>query len=78
MSNYIPINCDLHDRLEILATYGKFCSIIYQEKNGGCSEVNDKIVDIYTKNKEEFILLSSNQSIRLDRLITVDGQSYKE
>ncbi|CAH9019511.1 Rho-binding antiterminator [Candidatus Nitrosacidococcus sp. I8] len=77
MSGYIPISCDLHDRLEILATYGKSCSIVYQEENGGSLEVNDKIVDIYTKNKEEFILLGSNQFIRLDRLITVDGQPYK-
>lgn len=78
MTDYVPISCDLHDRLEALATLGKRCKIVYRATNGETIETLNTIADIYTKNKEEFVVLGSGESIRLDMLIEVDGQSYRE
>lgn len=78
MTDYVPISCDLHDRLEALATLRKRCQIVYRATNGETIETLNTIADIYTKNKEEFAVLGSGESIRLDMLIEVDGQSYRE
>ncbi|BAW79881.1 hypothetical conserved protein [Candidatus Nitrosoglobus terrae] len=78
MTDYIPISCDLHDHLEILATFRKPCQIAYRTTHSEVVEILDTIVDIYTKNKEEFVLLDSGKSTRLDMLIKVDGQPYQE
>jgi Rho-binding antiterminator len=77
MSDYIPINCNLHDRLEALATLRKQCRIIYQTSEGKTVETLDTFTDIYTKNKEEFAVLDSGTLIRLDALLEVDGQLYR-
>jgi Rho-binding antiterminator len=78
MTDYVPISCDLHDRLEALATLRKRCQIVYRATNGETIETLNTIADIYTKNKEEFAVLGSGENIRLDMLIEVDGQSYRE
>ncbi|ADJ29647.1 hypothetical protein [Nitrosococcus watsonii] len=78
MPDYIPINCNFHDRLEALATLRKQCQIVYQTADGKVIETLDTIADIYTKNKEEFTVLGSGEIIRLDRLLEADGQSYLE
>ena len=77
MSDYIPINCNLHDRLEALATVRKQCQVIYQTSEGEIIETLDILADIYTENKEEFVKLGSGNIIRLDALLEVDGQSYR-
>jgi Rho-binding antiterminator len=74
--DYVPINCNLHDRLEALATLRKRCRIVYQTADGEIIEALDTITDVYTKNKEEFATLGSGETTRLDMLIEVDGQSY--
>jgi len=78
MTDYVPISCDLHDRLEALATLRKRCQIIYQAAHNETIETFDTIADVYTKNEEEFAVLGSGKTIRLDRLVEVDGQSYRE
>jgi Rho-binding antiterminator len=77
MTDYVPISCDLHDHLEALATLRKRCRIVYRATTGEAIETLDTIADVYTKDKEEFAVLGSGTTIRLDMLIEVDGQSYK-
>ncbi len=76
MTDYIPLNCNLHDHLEALATLRKQCQIVYRQDDNQCTETRDMIVDIYTKNKEEFVVLRAGEVIRLDALIKVDGISF--
>ena len=78
MTDYVPISCDLHDRLEALATLRKRCQIIYQTTHHEIVKTLDTIADVYTKNDEEFAVLGSGETIRLDKFIEVDGQSYRE
>lgn len=78
MTDYIPLNCNLHDHLEALATLRKRCRIVYQQVDGQRAETIDTIADVYTRNKEEFALLGAGEVIRLDALIEVDGLSFIE
>ncbi|ADE13648.1 conserved hypothetical protein [Nitrosococcus halophilus Nc 4] len=75
MTDYVPINCNCHDHLEALATLSKRCRIVYQTADGKIIETLDTIADIYTKHQEEFAVLGSGETIRLDTLKEVDGQS---
>lgn len=76
MTDYIPLDCSLHDHLEALSTLCKRCQIVYQQADGQRTETVDTIADIYTKNKEEFVVLGGGKVIRLDALIKVNGLSF--
>lgn len=78
MTDYIPLNCNLHDHLEALATLRKQCRIVYQQADGRRTETIDIIADVYTRNKEEFVVLGAGEVIRLDALIEVDGLPFIE
>jgi len=72
--DYEPIRCDFHDELEALAVKRRTCEIVYRDDAGDPVTVEDRIEDIYARNREEFLKLKSGLTIRLDRLIEVDGK----
>ena len=74
---YTPISCSWYDRLEALATLKKPCEVIYldAEQNTRQNYVG-QILDIYARNKEEFLVLGKDEpvvTIRLDYLIAING-----
>ncbi len=74
---YHPINCNYYDELVLLVMRKKHCEIIYlNEANEQITELA-MITDVFTKEKAEYIKLSNNQIIRLDRLISADGKENK-
>ena len=75
--SYTPISCSFHDVLEASATLRKNVEICYQNDHGESTLIHQIITDIYSKDKVEFIKLQNGQSIRLDYLISVDGQRLK-
>ncbi|MGF1638578.1 MAG: hypothetical protein ACFCUU_15985 [Cyclobacteriaceae bacterium] len=72
--SYKPIDCSYHDLLLDRATRKKSCRIIYKNDDNMVETVESVIVDVYTKSGEEFMLLENKHLIRLDKLISVDGQ----
>ncbi|MFV0564102.1 hypothetical protein [Malaciobacter mytili] len=70
-NKYIPINCHFYDELEALAIKKIKAKILYLEKNKEL-EVEDFIIDFKNLNKEEFLVLSSGQYIRLDKIIKIN------
>jgi Rho-binding antiterminator len=72
---YRPISCDFHDELCLLALRRRACEIVYRDSAGREARLEDRIEDIYTKGKEEFLRLAGGGIIRLDRLLRVDGHS---
>jgi Rho-binding antiterminator len=76
-SIYKPISCDFHSELELLALKGTLCKILYKIDNGNITHTNGIIKDLYTSNKEEFLLLQDSTKIRLDRLVSVNGMELK-
>ncbi|MEO1263647.1 MAG: hypothetical protein AAFZ15_32845 [Bacteroidota bacterium] len=71
---YTPISCDYYDELTLLALRHKTCPVVFKNENGTKETVEASIKDIFTRNSEEFLLLSDGREIRLDRLISVDGK----
>lgn len=72
---YNPIDCNYYDHLEALATLRKRVRVEYEGERGAASVLESAlIVDLQTRNKEEFMILDSKEEIRLDKLIAVDGK----
>lgn len=72
---YTPIDCNYYDRLEALATLRQRIRIDYRNEKGEATVLEyAMIVDLQTRNKEEFMILENGQEIRLDKLIAVDGK----
>jgi len=76
-NEYHPIDCNYYDELVLLAMRKKICEIVYRDAAG--EEITEKAVieDVYTKEKAEYIKLSTDKIIRLDRLISADGKENK-
>lgn len=68
-SKYVPIACQMYDTLESLAVLKKDVTIKYEDENKNIQVIVEKIVDFQTKDKEEFIILSNQTKIRLDKII---------
>ncbi|UTW60816.1 hypothetical protein KFE98_12350 [bacterium SCSIO 12741] len=77
-SAYTPINCTFHDKLLDLATLRKVIEIHYLDPDEKEQVVEDRIVDIYTRKGEEFMVLHSGIKFRLDYLISADGMPLSE
>lgn len=75
MDDYCLVDCGFHDRLEALATLRQTCQISYRTVTGEIVEVQDRIVDVYAANQADFLKLKDGTEIRLDRLISVNGNS---
>ncbi|MEP7128216.1 MAG: GNAT family N-acetyltransferase [Chitinophagales bacterium] len=71
---YSSIDCNYYDELEAMATLKKAVEIIYRNDIGVQIRTTEVIKTFITKNKEEFLQLENNLTIRLDKLISVDGQ----
>lgn len=71
---YRPINCNYYDILEANAVRGNVCQIMYSDETGKVVQVQSKITNLYTKQKEEFMVMEHDLTIRLDQLISVDDQ----
>ncbi|BDS09409.1 hypothetical protein [Aureispira anguillae] len=70
---YQPINCSFHDLLLEKATFRKTVEIIYYSVNGTRQETSSIIKDVFTQKSGEFMLLSNEELIRLDHIVSVDG-----
>ena len=77
-STYHPISCEFHDRLEDLATLRKPAHILYRDENEALHELSAVIKDVYAKDGEEFLLMGTGETLRLDRLVEVDGEKLAD
>ena len=73
---YRPIDCSLHDRLEAASTLRKIVAISYRTAQGELVEIEDRILDIFSRDGAEYLRLSSTADIRLDDLCSVDGVAF--
>jgi len=71
---YKPISCSFHDELESLAIRQRKVEINYWDNNNEQQSINSQIRDFNSRDGAEFMVLESNQTIRLDRIISVDGK----
>ncbi|WP_315386488.1 hypothetical protein [uncultured Stenotrophomonas sp.] len=73
-STYVPIDCEFHDVLEATATTGRRVAIVYLEESGLPQTVQARITDLQARNGEEYMLLDDGTRVRLDAIVSVDGE----
>lgn len=72
MTDYHPINCSYYDELEAIATLKKVVTIVYIDEQGEQVDATTRITNLFTRNKEEFMVLENGIQFRLDRLVSAD------
>jgi Rho-binding antiterminator len=77
-SDYSPISCEFHDRLEDIATLRKPTRIVFRDTEGVEQQRDATIADVYAKAGAEYALLGSGETLRLDQLIEVDGEKLSD
>jgi len=75
-SDYIPISCSFHDRLEDYSIRGATIPIMYGE-NDRIIRVVARIEDVFARDGADYAKLISTEGtevlVRLDRLLAVNG-----
>lgn len=75
---YLPINCEFHDLLESLATTRKSAQIHFRDAEGVEQQRTAVVADVYVHNGAEYLLLSTDETLRLDQLVQVDGEKLAD
>ena len=72
MTDYAPIACGVHDRLEHWAVRGEPVAVVWRE---GDAErvVEARIVDVVARDGADWVVLGTGETVRADRLVSVDG-----
>lgn len=71
---YIPINCSYYDRLEAWSTLHTEVSVDYLNETGEVANTKGYIIDLITREGAEYVLLSTQQQIRLDYLLKINDE----
>lgn len=74
MSDYEPIDCSDHDKLEALATLRQIARISYRGADGATEQVEDLIEDVFARDGVEYLRTAGGRELRLDALVSVDGK----
>ena len=68
-SDYRPIDCGVHDRLEDLAVRGIRCLIQVRTSEHGVELHEGTITDVLARAGAEYLVLDSGVEIRLDKIV---------
>lgn len=71
---YKPIACSGHDQLLAFATLRKQCRLTVKAEDGGVTDVQGVIEDVYTRTGAEYLRLRDGSVFRLDRIVALDGR----
>ncbi len=74
---YRPIDCSLHDEFELRAVRQVRCELVYRDESGVEQHRSGRIVDLTTRNGEEYLRLDDGTEVRLDRVIRADGRQFR-
>lgn len=69
---YKAINCSFYDKLLEHASLRQEVEIVFENDNGKETEIS-LIKNVFTKEKAEYLLLSSGTVIRLDYIYSING-----
>ena len=77
MSDYKPISCDDHDRLELAVMHGTPSQMTYRDETGQTqTETHVRVTDVQTRDGAEWLTfkLSSGEtrSLRLDWIVSFE------
>lgn len=70
---YQPISCNFHDLLEAAATRRTVVRLEVSDA-AGVRALDARIVDFVTDADGEYLVLDSGMSLRLDCIVSIDGE----
>lgn len=68
---YQPISCEFHDLLEALSTLRKLVQIDFRDREGALQRRSATVADVFARDGSEYLLLSTGETLRLDRILAV-------
>lgn len=68
---YEPVNCDFTDELEFVVIKKLEVELKYWNSKNTLHSIRGKVIDIFTKDNEEFLKMSNLTEVRLDRIASV-------
>ncbi|MDJ0739607.1 MAG: Rho-binding antiterminator [Gammaproteobacteria bacterium] len=74
MTDYVPIDCDRHSVLEVLALRRSRVTLDARADGGGVTTLGGIVSDVVTRDGAEFLVVEGAdgmQSLRLDRLLEI-------
>ncbi len=75
-TDYVPIGCDSHSVLELLAMRRARVSARVRQEDGAELRLNGRVFDVLTRGGAEYLLLrdegGEDRSVRLDRLLAIE------
>lgn len=74
-TNYQPIDCNFYDNFEAAIVTRRTIELVYLDPFGAEVTSAIKLKDLKTKLTEEFVQLESGEWLRLDRIVSVDGEA---
>ena len=75
---YVPISCTFHDLLESHAISRKQVDICFRDSNGDAQRCSATITDVFARDGADYLVLSTGETLRIDRLIEVDGATLAD
>ncbi|RHX79518.1 Rho-binding antiterminator [Leptospira yasudae] len=73
MDVYVPVSCDLYDRLEEIVLRKIRVSLELSEEGAGTTSTQkQRIFDLVSMNREEFAVLENGEKIRLDKILKIN------
>jgi len=74
---YQPIDCALHDELLARATLRRPVELSYLDEANEERTVRGRIVDVFARDRAEYLRLEGGLEVRLDKLTRLDGEKVR-
>ena len=68
-TDYQPIDCNLYSEYECAIVQNRRLQLVWQDERGLTHLETVTPVDLRTRNREEYLLVSDAREIRLDRIL---------
>ncbi|MBT8338232.1 MAG: hypothetical protein KJO11_16715 [Gemmatimonadetes bacterium] len=70
---YRPIDCALHDELQLRVLRGRDVEVEWTDPTGAARRSVGRVTDVFSRDGAEYLRLAAGRDVRLDRLTRVDG-----
>jgi transcriptional antiterminator Rof (Rho-off) len=74
-TNYQPIDCNFYDNFEAAIVQRRTVNLEYRRADGSIKRIPTRLKDLITDRTEEYVQLENNEWLRLDRVVSVDGEA---
>ncbi len=73
-TNYSPINCSFYDNFEAAIVQRRPVALAFLLADDNTVTISTRLIDLKTDRTEEYVQLADKRWIRLDRIVSVDGE----